>query len=134
MLLCLLLQVRRPKGDTLEEMGKPLFFHDVEEKFGAKWNFYHRVDAHNSLKELATDPELPGKPAVIRLASQVVDVDCETGILTLKDGTTFQKDLIVVADGQHVRASSRADTWRLHVLADHGRIDLTAVLPEKMCR
>ena len=85
-------------------MGKPLLFHDVKEKFGAKWNFYHRVDAHNSLKELATDPDLPGKPAKIRLASQVVDVDCETGTLTVKDGTTFQKDLIVIGDGQHVRA------------------------------
>ena len=63
------LQVRRPKGDTLEEMGKPLFFRDVEQKYGTKWNFYHRVDAHNSLKELATDPSLPGKPATIRLAS-----------------------------------------------------------------
>ena len=104
-----MLQVRRPKGDTLEEMGKPLFFYDVEEKFGAKWNFYHRVDAHNSLRELATDPKLPGKPATIRLASQVVDVDCETGTLTLKDGTTSQKDLIVVADGQHVRALPYAE-------------------------
>src|SRR5438045_2842134 len=97
-LMCLsyLLQVRRPKGDTLEEMGKPLLFHDVEQKFGAPWNFYHRVDAHNSLKELATDPGLSGKPAVIKLASQVVDLECETGVLTLKDGTTIQKDLIVV--------------------------------------
>jgi salicylate hydroxylase len=89
-------------------MGNPLLFRDVEEKFGAPWNFYHRVDAHNSLKELATDPQRPGKPANIRLASQVVDVDCETGILTLKDGITFQKDLIIVADGQHVRASAYA--------------------------
>ena len=109
MFLCFSLQVRRPKGDTLEEMGKPLFFRDVEQKYGTKWNFYHRVDAHHSLKELATDPTLPGKPATIRLASQVVDVDCESGILTLKDGTTFQKDLIVVADGQHVRASPSAE-------------------------
>jgi 2-polyprenyl-6-methoxyphenol hydroxylase-like FAD-dependent oxidoreductase len=108
MRLSFFLQVRRPKGDTLEEMGKPLLFHDVEKKFGAPWNFYHRVDAHNSLKELANDPELPGKPAVIRLASQVVDLDCETGVLTLKDGTTIPKDLIVVADGQHVRASVHA--------------------------
>jgi salicylate hydroxylase len=90
-------------------MGKPLFFHDVEEKFGAPWNFYHRVDAHNSLRELATDPERPGKLATIKLASQVVDIDCETGVLTLKDGTTFQKDLIVVADGQHVRTSPYAE-------------------------
>jgi 2-polyprenyl-6-methoxyphenol hydroxylase-like FAD-dependent oxidoreductase len=109
MRLSFILQVRRPKGDTLEEMGKPLLFHDIEKKFGAPWNFYHRVDAHNSLKELATDPELPGKPAVIKLASQVVDLDCDSGVLTLKDGMTVQKDLVVVADGQHVRASVHAE-------------------------
>ncbi len=103
--LCSILQVRRPKGDTLENMGPPLFFRDVEEKYGTKWNFYHRVDVHRSLKELAEDPAAgPGKPATIRLGSQVVDIDCDAGILTLKDGTKHQKDLIVVADGQHVRA------------------------------
>ena len=85
-------------------MGKPLFFRDVEEKYGAKWNFYHRVDVHRSLKEMAEDPEAPGKPATIRLGSQVVDIDCDAGIITLIDGTKHQKDLIVVADGQHVRS------------------------------
>src|SRR2546423_4981899 len=104
MSLFFLRQVRRPKGDTLEEMGKPLLFHDVKEKYGVRWNFYHRVDAHNSLKELATDPNLPGTPVTIKLASQVVDLDCDSGVLTLKDGTTVQKDVVVVADGQHVRA------------------------------
>ena len=89
------------------------------------------MDAHNSLKELATDPSLPGKPATIRLASQVVDVDCESGVLTLKDGATFQKDLIVVADGQHVRASPYAEHYGI---ANHGRTDSTRMSPGKMCR
>jgi salicylate hydroxylase len=95
-------------------MGKPLFFRDVEEKFGAPWNFYHRVDAHNALKELATDPDLPGKPAIVKLASQAVDLDCESGTLTLKDGTTVQKDLVVIADGQHVGTSFSARSLSLH--------------------
>ena len=100
---CFVLQVRRPKGDTLENMGPTLFFRDVEEKYGTKWNFYHRVDVHRSLKELAEDPAAgPGKPATIKLGSQVVDIDCDAGIITVKDGTKHQKDLIVVADGQHV--------------------------------
>ena len=50
---------------------------------------------------MAEDPELENKPSVIRLGCQVLDVDPEEGILTLKDGTTVQKDLVVIADGQH---------------------------------
>ena len=98
------IQVRRPKGDTLENLGPPLFFDHVEEKYGAKWNFYHRVDVHNSLKEIATSPNAgAGKPVVVRLGSQVIDVDCENGIITVKNGGKYQKDLVVIADGQHDR-------------------------------
>jgi hypothetical protein len=134
MSLFFLRQVRRPKGDTLEEMGKPLLFHDVKEKYGVRWNFYHRVDAHNSLKALATDPNLPGTPVTIKLASQVVDLDCDSGVLTVKDGTTVQKDVVVVADGQHVRALSCTKSCYLRDLTVHGRIDSTAMLLAKMCR
>lgn len=52
---------------------------------------------HRHLREMT---EAAG--ATIRLGSQVMDVDPETGIIVLKDGTKVQKDLVVVADGQHV--------------------------------
>ena len=96
------IQVRRPKGDTLENMGPTLRFDHVEKTYGSKWNFYHRVDMHQELKERAIDPKGPGKPAIIMLGSQVVDVDCEEGIITIKDGSRHQYDLVVIADGQHV--------------------------------
>ncbi|KAI0167936.1 hypothetical protein BJ166DRAFT_244034 [Pestalotiopsis sp. NC0098] len=79
---------------------------DVRRRFGAKMAFYHRVDLHNSLRELAESPDeqLPGggaarPPAAIRLGCAVVDVDCDAGVLVLADGTRVAKDLLVIADG-----------------------------------
>ncbi|KAH8199654.1 hypothetical protein TruAng_006184 [Truncatella angustata] len=74
---------------------------DVPRKFGAKMGFYHRVDLHTTLKEMAQGEEAdqPGTPATIRLGVAVVDIDCDTGMIALADGTTVTKDLIIVADG-----------------------------------
>lgn len=55
---------------------------------------------HRALKDQA---EAAG--AVIRLGNQVMDVDPETGVIDLKDGSKVQKDLVVIADGQHVSVS-----------------------------
>ncbi|KAJ9093163.1 hypothetical protein QFC21_006479 [Naganishia friedmannii] len=68
---------------------------------------FHRVDLHESLKGLATDPSRPGNPATIRVASRVLSCDCESGIVTLENGETVQGDLVVGADGIHskIRAS-----------------------------
>lgn len=96
------MQVRRPKGDTLEPMAPTLSFADVKEKFGTRWLFYHRVDMHRTLRELA---EASG--ATIRLGCQVVDVDIEAGIIVLKDESKHQKDLVVVADGQHDQINAK---------------------------
>jgi salicylate hydroxylase len=95
-------QVRRPKGDTLEPMAPTLNFSNVEELYGNKWYFYHRVDMHRRLREQATDAGV-----VIRLGNQVMDVDTETGMITLKDGTTSQKDLVIIADGQHDQLNAK---------------------------
>lgn len=78
-------------------MAPTLSFANVEQQFGNKWYFYHRVDMHRHLREMA---ESAG--AVIRLGAQVMDVDPETGVIDLKDGSRVQKDLVLVADGQHV--------------------------------
>lgn len=82
-------------------MAPTLSFANVEEVYGDKWYFYHRVDMHRHLREMA---ESAG--AVIRLGQRVDDVEIETGVITLKDGATVQKDLVIIADGQHVRIAS----------------------------
>ena len=75
----------------------------MKAKYGAEWYTYHRVDLHNELKRLALDTGGDAPPTRVRLSAEVVDVDCETGTLKLADGSVHQKDLIVGADGVHVR-------------------------------
>ncbi|KIW84966.1 hypothetical protein Z517_00354 [Fonsecaea pedrosoi CBS 271.37] len=96
------IQVRRPKGDTLEPMAPTLNFSNAEQLYGNKWFFYHRVDMHRRLKEQAEEAG-----AIIRLGQQVMDVDPETGVISLKDGTRVQKDLVIIADGQHDRMNAK---------------------------
>jgi salicylate hydroxylase len=71
----------------------------MEEKFGARWWSLHRVDLHGEILRLATTSSTPGTPAVIRLGSEVTSLDHDNGVLTIKDGTQFKKDLIILADG-----------------------------------
>lgn len=46
---------------------------------------------------------LNGPPAALFTSCPVVDVDCEAGRLVLASGETRSGDVIVVADGVHVR-------------------------------
>lgn len=102
-----MIQVRRPKGNDLTPMAPTIDFSDVEQKYGNRWFFYHRVDMHKQLREMASSDSLPGKAAIIHLGCQVMDVDPEEGIIHLKDGSKIQKDLVIVADGQHDRLNAK---------------------------
>lgn len=55
---------------TLEELGYHDHTHDAE-KFGRPLYYAHRVDLHESLKEMAVDPDGPGVPVEIHLKSGV---------------------------------------------------------------
>jgi salicylate hydroxylase len=72
-----------------------------KDQFGADRILYHRQDLQSSLQSAAVSPDLPGNPAVIRTSSQVVDVDCEEGIVTLEGGEKVGGDIIIGADGIH---------------------------------
>lgn len=72
-------------------------YDDLVERFGTPWYFIHRVDLHNELKRLAQDLGVD-----IQVSSEVTHVDCENAIVTLANGQTSQKDLIIAADGVHV--------------------------------
>lgn len=44
-------------------------------RFGQPWTAFHRVDLHNELKRMATDPEISDtKPAVLRTGVNIVDI------------------------------------------------------------
>ncbi|KAK5651808.1 hypothetical protein OQA88_11676 [Cercophora sp. LCS_1] len=69
---------------------------DIGEHMGhMSWSF-HRVDLHRGLRELA---EKLG--VVIELGKEVSGVDCENGIVRLKNGETRKGELVVIADGAH---------------------------------
>ncbi|CAD0095558.1 unnamed protein product [Aureobasidium vineae] len=70
-------------------------------KYGADRMVYHRQDLHSALREAALSTELPGHPVSIVTAAKVVSCDCEAGVVTLEDNTTYQGDLIIGADGIH---------------------------------
>ncbi|KAI4725799.1 FAD/NAD(P)-binding domain-containing protein [Aureobasidium sp. EXF-10728] len=70
-------------------------------KYGADRMVYHRQDLHAALREAALSTELPGHPASIITAAKVVNCDCEAGVVTLEDNTTYHGDLIIGADGIH---------------------------------
>lgn len=68
-------------------------------KYGAERMMYHRADLHQALKERATSPKFPSRPAVLRTASRVTCCDCEMGTVELASGEVLSADLIVGADG-----------------------------------
>lgn len=69
-----------------------------------KYLLAHRVDLHTQLKEVATSQQGTGFPVDLVTGAAVVDVDVENNTLFFKDGTKVQADLIVGADGVHVRS------------------------------
>ncbi|THX16081.1 FAD/NAD(P)-binding domain-containing protein [Aureobasidium pullulans] len=101
-----ILQRAKPTAERqfriLDTSGKIHMNIDMDgKKYGADRMVYHRQDLHSALREAALSTELPGYPASIVTAAKVVGCDCETGAITLADGTIYQGDLIIGADGIH---------------------------------
>ncbi|KXH68699.1 hypothetical protein CSAL01_12147 [Colletotrichum salicis] len=119
----------RAKGGTLEKfhVGTEDY---IEERYGAPWYFAHRVDLHEGLKRLATEPEdyvngdasgveesngertngtnghaKPraglGRPATVHLKSEIVAYDPEEASITLASGEKVTGDVVIAADGVH---------------------------------
>ncbi|KAM0237819.1 hypothetical protein ACHAP5_008888 [Fusarium lateritium] len=91
-------QMRMVDPNTLEDLIVQ-DFSQVEDDYSAPFMFFHRVDLHTALKDMAVCRDLPGTSAVINNGQSVVSVNCEDGTIVLDDGDVFHKDLIVIADG-----------------------------------
>ena len=61
------------QASTLKAIYESDYSH-VESKYNAPWYFAHRVDLHNSLKELALQDAGVGRPARLRLRARVVSI------------------------------------------------------------
>lgn len=70
-------------------------------KYGASRMCYHRQDLHAALREAAASEALPGQPADILTSAKAISCDCDAGTVTLEDGSVFQGDIIIGADGIH---------------------------------
>ena len=94
-------------GTTLKQLTS-LDFRHAEDKYGAPLMAVHRVDLHKELLRLALDEGSGLQPVTLRLASPVVNVNTEHGIIGLEDGSKHAADLVVAADGLHsvVRGAS----------------------------
>ncbi|KAI1307855.1 hypothetical protein F5Y03DRAFT_352060 [Xylaria venustula] len=86
-------------GATLSSLGSIDLTHS-KQMFGAPTWTVHRVDLHNELLRLATEPGdgSNGTPAVLSLGSPVAGGTAD-GRVILEDGTTRSADLVVAADG-----------------------------------
>ncbi|KAL1897604.1 hypothetical protein Sste5346_003910 [Sporothrix stenoceras] len=71
------------------------------------WLLTHRVHLHEELKRRAMAPEDEGPPAVLRTSCPVVDVDPESGIVTLESGEMITGDVILGADGAHSKSRAK---------------------------
>ncbi|TDZ38247.1 3-hydroxybenzoate 6-hydroxylase 1 [Colletotrichum spinosum] len=83
--------------DLTQMMRLPMSGYESE--FGAPWYLFHRVDLHDELRRMATEPS-PGRPRVARLhlGTAVSSVD-PNGTIHFPDGTSTRKDLVIAADG-----------------------------------
>ncbi|EXJ86104.1 salicylate hydroxylase [Capronia coronata CBS 617.96] len=75
------------------------------------WHLAHRVRLHTALKQKATSPDGPGRPAQLLTSSRVVSIDVSKGIVTTKDGTQYRGDVVVGADGVHSIARLSIPGW-----------------------
>jgi salicylate hydroxylase len=94
-------QMRMVDPHTLEDLIVQ-DFGQVENDYNAPFMFFHRVDLHTALKDMAVSRDLPGTPAVINNGQVVSDLNCGDGTIVLENGEIFHKDLIVIADGVRV--------------------------------
>ncbi|RDW56474.1 salicylate hydroxylase-1 [Coleophoma cylindrospora] len=82
--------------------GEPVSVYDLadyEEKWGYKYNMFHRQYMHAMLKDCAMQEEGSGTPVKLSVNHACQDIDLTTGTITFKNGVKATHDLVVGADG-----------------------------------
>ncbi|KAF5664286.1 salicylate 1-monooxygenase [Fusarium heterosporum] len=121
------LQMRMVDPYTLKELVVE-DFRQVEDDYNAPFMFFHRVDLHTALKDLAVSDHLPGPPVVIRNGYSVTSLNCEEGTISLNNGAVLNKDLVVIADGVHTKLVEEI-TQRSSPLEDIGSSFYRCLIP-----
>ena len=73
-----------------------------------KYLLVHRARIHEGLKIKATSSDWPGTLVELRTSSRVVDADTIAGTVTVESGEVVRGDVVIGADGVHVRKSTMA--------------------------
>lgn len=75
----------------------------ILETFGEQWLSFHRSDLRSEFLRLATCPSrelgIGGAPAKLVFGARVTSVDVETGLVRTEDGTPYEADMVIAADG-----------------------------------
>ncbi|KAJ4984602.1 FAD dependent oxidoreductase [Stagonosporopsis vannaccii] len=94
------LQARIFHRETMERLHHIDFKHNREE-FGYGWLSMRRQALHEGLIDIVTKTQ-PGQVSInIRLGWNMIAMDCEKGLLTLRDGDKIVSNMVVVVDGVH---------------------------------
>lgn len=76
---------------------------NILETFGEQWLSFHRSDLRAEFIRLATCPSsdlgISGAPATLVFGAKVTSVDVETGSVRTEDGTQYEADMVIAADG-----------------------------------
>ncbi|KAI1615897.1 hypothetical protein EDD37DRAFT_675728 [Exophiala viscosa] len=82
--------------------GEPVSVYDLdnyEKRWGFVYNMFHRQYMHHMLKDTALQQEGDGTPVKLLVNHQCHHIDLQTGVITFRNGTSAQHDLIIGADG-----------------------------------
>ena len=70
-------------------------------EFGYDWLLMRRQALHQGLLDIVTNTPEGQVPIEVEMGQEAVELDCEAGKVTFRDGTEAVNDLVVVADGVH---------------------------------
>ncbi|KEZ39879.1 hypothetical protein SAPIO_CDS8830 [Scedosporium apiospermum] len=94
----------RAYAKTLERFHEGTTEAEIPIQCGAPWYLAHRVDLHEELKRLATEPDGQGSPVTVLLKSEVVKYNPDEPSITLANGDNIKGDIVIAADGVHTVA------------------------------
>lgn len=85
----------KAQGDVIQETDMSV----LAAVAGEHWCFQHRADLWEEFLRLATAPGdyvgSPGRPCNVRFGCEVVNVDVESGLVELADGSSVLSDLVI---------------------------------------
>ncbi|KAL9531073.1 FAD-dependent monooxygenase [Sphaerulina musiva] len=82
--------------------GEPVSVYDLgdyEEKWGNPYYMFHRQDMHKMLMDTAKQEQGTGTPVKLVVNHKCIEVDTSTGLITFANGSQFQHDVVIGADG-----------------------------------